>query len=287
MNKTATAGSSYAPLGPVEQWDAVRQRRVALERVVQSAQAVEYLRRGLRAALLLKGTPRQIAEQAGDWPLRAEHAVRVQPSRDLLRRLEQLDRQVRGQAERILTFAHGEEELLAAFGALDETGRVEVEQVLKLLAGFRRDAEMAVTLRLLLRERGVAVHPLRLALPPAETRERVARLRARERLCRRQVYQHVQALRQDLERLLVNDGLATAARHSVGVACQGLEDDLEHLQRGGSVDHLPVPLDVVELDQPAPLASLGQASEPAAARPRRPALWRRLWQRLRRHGAPR
>lgn len=270
-------------LTPAEELQALRERRRALERLVRVAQVIERLHRGLEAALLLGQTPRELAHKAQGFLRHLDQQTLIQPTRDLQTALGSLDREVQAALARIMAFARGERELGERIAA-EVQPSAELGEVFALLGRFRRSAQTAVALRLLLRDRGVSIAPVRLEIAREEIQAQILVLKEREGICRTLVRDEIAHLQSSLEGLLADDRLAEGARTMLRSVLDDLNRNLAHLEAGGSVDELPVAVEVIELAEalpaPVPVQPAGvspPSPAPGPATPRRVGLLRHLW----------
>lgn len=271
-------------LTPAEELNALRERRQALERIVRVTQVVERLHRGLEAALLMGQTPRELARKAQGYLRHLDQATLIQPSKDLQIVLANLDREVQGSLARVMAFAKQEQEQeLSEQIATAPQPPGDLSSIFALLGKFRRGAQTAVALRLLLRERGVAIAPVQLQVSRAEIETQIQVLKARENVCRALVKDEIAQIQASLERLLEDERFTESVRLVMRNVQADLRRNLAHLEAGGSLDELPVLVEAIELAEeplpamaPSPAPSVPPAPLPAERR-RRLGLLRHLW----------
>src|SRR5690606_8761963 len=117
-----------------------------------------------------------------------------------------------------------------------------------LVDEFKKHAQTAVALRVLLTRRGMDVEPLALSVPEQTLRERLTFIASREHQCRGAVVQQVKQLRSDVQRLLANPSCKPALKAVMTAVLDALQANLVHLNEGKPVSSLPTPITDIAFD---------------------------------------
>lgn len=271
---------SDAQPDPTQQFNALREKRKALERAFRVAQGVERLFRGLETALLLEHQPRHLAVRVQSFLDHLDPATLGLPTSELEASLRELDQAVQADLARMMDLARSEERLAEQ---LEDEHAEAARGLLRTLEAFRRKAHTAVALRLVLRERGIATPALDLRMPTVEIRRQIVLLKMREQDCRERIEQQIADIQLSIDQLLARDDINPAMVELLDEVSAGLTRNLQHLRRGGSTEDLPVSLAVIELATPPPVCAPEPTPEPRPRPPlRKPpppkmGFWRRLW----------
>lgn len=246
---------------PREELERIRLKRRTLQRVFQITEAIERLYSGLESVLIM-GTPAiRLPAQALAAFNDLTDKTRIMTQARLVQALEAVDREVRKSLSRIL-------ELVDEIGKrVDGLAGGEAEpledQVTTFIQQFRRKAQTAVALRVLLEKRGVGQIPQFPAIPKHDLNKRLKQLLAREQICGTRIKEGVSEFRKDAALILANDEVPEPIKAKVREVVAELEDELLNLQEGVKADgrslqletvilHSERPVDKVETPQPRP-----------------------------------
>ncbi|MET1077783.1 MAG: hypothetical protein ABWY06_07160 [Pseudomonas sp.] len=248
----------------------LERRRVLLERLIFIAGSLETLKSGLESLVDLTGdptsaTPMNVTVEALDRKLLAMEGPEIRL------RLVNLDRELQSQFAQVQLLLEQLEQ-----GETDQ--QVQLEHARYLIDAFHRCARTALALRWLLRQRGQVVDELQLPYERENLLRQLKGLTTQERAARHQVIGEIQDLAYDLDRLLNDPGLRPPMHELLGQLRVGLADNLLHLFNGGSVEHLPLSVELIDFSQAQTLVQLPllevtempDSIEPAAVEPAPP-----------------
>lgn len=231
-----------------EQLGLIEQQHQALRSALKITQAIEQLQSGLQAVLLL-GLP---SENINNKVMQTFSALSKRTQAMSRQKLEltvaQLDAQIAASLAVILTIAKSED-----FAAIDGLVKANSsnqgmdQQVADALLEFRKKAQTAVALRILLQARGVPSKPLRLNVPAEDLERELRVLEHKEQRCRAKVKHEITVLKQDLAGLLNRADISPYTRKAALHIQEDLQRDLEHIQAGKPIAELPSAMEVIEL----------------------------------------
>lgn len=248
MNTTPTHSNP-----PSDELRILRSKKETLQNVVKIAQAVNRLQKGLQAALLMGGPISRTSRHAIKFFADFQAEVNHQPSNILQQDLQELDRLVRADFGRILAIAHASEKYLPLTPtAPDSASDPESAAINKLLDEFRRRAQTAICLRIILRERGIASQPLELPVPEEVIQKQITVLEEKEKRFKEKIRTDVVAMQRDVDAMLSNASFPDAIKRELADTRLGLQRDLEHIDAGKDLDDLPFPVEAIESVEAAP-----------------------------------
>lgn len=221
----------------------LHERRSALERAVRIAASIERLQHGLQAAMLMGKSAASIPQKMIDSLDRLDDAVKVMPSPKLKAILARLEQEVQKRFTLIMQLAQRDE------AELIDVGLEPGEDVEALLRGYRKKAQTAVALKVLLHARGEITKPIPLPVPVEDIRRRLGELNEREQKCRKQVRTEIVVLVEETDQILARTDLPEGMREPIAAMRQELALNLAHLDAGGAVISLPVGIEVVTMGE--------------------------------------
>jgi len=238
----------------------LEQRRVALERLIRIGQSLEALQQGLQAVTDLK-TSSALPDAAVRTFEALGRKIRNLSDAQVKVRLDTLDAKVATKLKLVLGLA---DELQPDQAQTADGARLAV--INDLVDEFKKHAQTAVALRVLLTRRGVDVEPLALSVPEQTLRERLTFIASREHQCRGAVVQQVKQLRSDVQRLLANPSCKPTLKAVMTAVLDALQANLVHLNEGKPVSSLPTPIADIAFDT-TPFSGVSYVESAPEARP--------------------
>ncbi len=220
----------------------IDERRTLLKKVVAIARAIERMQDSLEAVLVLGEETSRLPGNAITFFEGLSGKVRNQPTEKLQEYLRKLQ-----------ILIHRELKQIIEFSRLDLSGQEEelpfTDESLKLLKEFKRRAQTAVSLRVILLNRGAVVPKATIPVPVREIRDQLTDLNVRERQQREKVKSEILAMKEDLQAMIdghQHNQEMTAVFQGV---IEGLERDLEAIRLGRRISELPHSFESVESGQ--------------------------------------
>ena len=130
------------------------------------------------------------------------------------------------------------------------------------LINFKRRAKLAIALRVILEQKYVETNPLLLKFSPDELEEELSQLKSKENQYTETVKVQIEELIGDTEVILKYDGFPEAIKEHAKKVKEQLLENQAHLAAGKSLDSLPTPIEVIDMDTaPASSANLTPIEE--------------------------
>ncbi|WP_455210025.1 hypothetical protein [Kaarinaea lacus] len=229
---------------------ALEQKKSALEKVMKIARALEQLRYGLEAVVLLGKPTASISHQAMHIFEALSEKIRIQPTNKIRDTIKKLDVIIANNLNGIMELARPENEaVLHEQCATDHELATHID---KLIQDYRKKAQTAVALRVVLRERGEPTTPIKWSVSTDSIRTQITQLSDQENQYRKKVKSEIIILQHDALAVASNKNLPQATRDSAVHMHHMLQKDLEHLNAGKDIASMPFFVEVVELQASAP-----------------------------------
>lgn len=213
-------------------------KKVGLVQLIRVARAIERLQKGLEAVFLMGKPTAGISKHAIRFYEQLSDHIRSAPTDKILGDIDTLDQSIAANIDAILDIAARStaslEEQRAAYPPQDDQ-----QNLAKMLDDFRRRAQTAVSLRVVLKERGIPVPPLNLAALEQLIQVNLNRLDSQEKEYKTRIETHIVEMQGDIALILENPQHPEGIRAELKTIQQGLVADLRHLYSGRSLDQLP------------------------------------------------
>jgi hypothetical protein len=233
-----------------EELKALAHKKSALEKVMKIARAVEQLRYGLEAVVLLGKPTARISHQAVHIFEALSEKIRIQPTKKIQESVKKLDAVIANNLNTIMELARPENEAeLHEQVATDEALAAHID---KLIQDYRKSAQTAVALRVVLRERGVPTVPIKWSVNVDTIRTQITQLKNQESHYRKKVKSEIILLQHDALTVVNNENLAQSTRDSAVHMHKMLQKDLEHLNAGKDIASMPFFVEVLEIRETTP-----------------------------------
>lgn len=231
---------------PAEAITQIEHRRQALQRLVVIAHSLEQLNRGLQSTLLMGRPAGAVPKSALTAFAQLDEKTSILPDAKLKHTVGLLEASIKSRVSRII------EAVLLDDGQLSETlpgggSAPAMPDMLKMLGEFRKNAQTAVALKVLLKKRGVPTRPMEFAIPEDEIRRHINALKAKETRYRGQMEKNIEGMVEDTRHILAMEGLNDEMREAAQHVLHDLEANLAHLKAGKSIESLPMALEVIEV----------------------------------------
>jgi hypothetical protein len=248
-------------LPPAEALQLLHERRTALERAVRIAASVERMHHSLQAAMLMGKPAANIPQKMIDSLDRLDDTVKLMPSAKLKVILSHLEKEVQKRFSMIMELAKMDEAQL--IDAEFEPG----EDIEKVLLTYRKKAQTAVAVKVLLHSRGEITKPMPLPVPVADIRQQLGKLNEREQVCRKEVRNEIVVLIQETDHILTRSDLPEGMREIILATRQDFTLNLQHLDAGGTIITMPVGLEIVSMGDEHAAESSTEPQTPTAQEP--------------------
>jgi len=239
-----TDHSSANVAHPSKELRVLRSKKETLQNVIKIARALSRLHQGLQAVLLLGRAASKVPKHAVRFYDALSEEVKHLPTNVLQQDLRAVDRLVRQDFDSILAIADASDAHFPVGAAVEPVRDDALAH--KLLDEFRRRAQTAVCLRVILRERGITTAPLALPVPEEILQKQIDVLEKKETHYKARIRSDVIAMKSEVEALLTNAAFPDAIKQELRQTQLGLQQDLDHIDAGKDLDNLPFPIEAVE-----------------------------------------
>ena len=216
----------------------IEQKRQLLERVVDITRAIENMQASLNAVLVLGVASKDLPADALNLYSSLSDSLRNLPVKQIERYYDNLEILIKKQLNRVLEYAGLDfpEDDGVEFITLSST-RDEFDP-LELLDAFKRTAQTAVSLRVLLRKRGVTTPGAAIPVSPQVIRQHLVRLEEQEQIQRTRIKHKIVEMQQDVRRMIDNPAYPAGMKAMLREVVGNLQQDLDQLARGAPLDRL-------------------------------------------------
>ena len=216
----------------------LEQKRQILEQIVDITRAIESMQESLNAVLVMGVASKDLPEDALKLYSALSGSMRNLPVNKIREYYANLEILVKKQLNRVLNYSgvdfedDGQVEFITLSSESDEQSPVE------LLEAFKRTAQTAVSLRVLLRKRGVQTPGSALPATTETLKQHLTHLQQHEQVQRERIQQKVTEMKEDVARMIDNPVYPEAMKTMLRDVAANLDKDLHLLQRGAPVDQL-------------------------------------------------
>lgn len=256
-----------------QQLSALEEKKHALEKIYKIARAVEHLRYGLEAIVLLGKPTAGISKQAMQVYGSLSEKIKIQPTVKIQQTILRLDNIINKNLNTVLQAADPQD----SADLLNEALATPTPQqnIDALIEGYRKNAQTAVALRVILRERGIASKSIAWPVSTELLTERLKHIKSKENNYRKMIDLEIVKLKKDAELIIYNLKLPQSARDAASHMHTMLNKDLQHILAGNDIADMPYFVEVVvvqeenEEPQTAPPlrnSTLASPTAPTAAR---------------------
>jgi len=131
-------------------------------------------------------------------------------------------------------------------------------KVLEIIRVFRRRAKTAISLRLILKERGLSHKPLVLNVDETKILASIKSLESKEQQCMQQVKENIEDFVKSIDIIFIDGNSDKLVLDYLSSIRGGLIKNLEHLNAGRSIAEIPFPFEQVEVEKNEQLTPVDQ-----------------------------
>lgn len=233
----------------------IEEKRQVLEQIVTITRAIEHMQEGLNSVLVLGVSSADMPQEALHLYSTVSDNLRSLPITKIKEYLRNLEKLVKAQLEKILRFAGVDFNAESSADLLQAADANTQKTPLQLLEDFKRTAQTTVSLRVLLRKRGVATAGSVLPVSKKLIREQMEYLQVQETQQRRKAKLKIVEMQEDIARMIDNPAYPDAMKQMLAEVQHNLRLDVQALAAGAPLGSLSFVADADEL------TGLGQARE--------------------------
>ncbi|MCU7932418.1 MAG: hypothetical protein KZQ90_16575 [Candidatus Thiodiazotropha sp. (ex Codakia rugifera)] len=217
---------------------ALESKRLILQQIVDITKAMESMQESLNAVLVLGVASKDMPEDALNLYSSLSDSLRNLPVNKIKLYFNNLESIIKSQLEKILHYSgldySSNDDIEFISLSSDEGG----DNPLDLLDEFKRTAQTAVSLRVLLRKRGVATPGSPIPVSPAIIKQQLSHLEDQEQQQRGKVREKIQEMKSDVETMLDNPSYPDGMKQILKGVIANLEQDTKLLASGASLCRL-------------------------------------------------
>ncbi|MCB1800990.1 MAG: hypothetical protein KDI82_04805 [Gammaproteobacteria bacterium] len=235
----------------------LEEKREVLQQVIEIAKAIENMQDSLDSVLVLGVPSKDMPECAMATYDSISENLKSLPVAKLKEYLENLERIVRNQLGRILGYAGVDFDSEEGIEILTIAEEGSTQSPLDLLEDFRRTAQTTVSLRVLLRKRGVPTPGAQLPVPKDVIEQQLGALHEHEQKQRARIGDKIGEMRADLATMIANPAYPDAIKQALRDADAALRADADALTRGeplNSLGFIAEAEEIVVMEAAAPVA---------------------------------
>lgn len=170
------------------------------------------------------------------------------PITDLLQKLETIEKVTENNLAHIIQLVDVEpEDLDSDLINIELKGNASnefsVDEFIERIANFKRHTQTSIGLRLILKERNVAIAPFRLPIPQAELNQHIRTLKQKEKRCIKRVRKDIVEIIKDSVKIVEDESISEQMRDCINQIKSEMQDNLSHLDNGGKIDELPTKIE--------------------------------------------
>ncbi len=222
-------------------------KRKILQQIVEITKAIESMQESLNAVMVLGVPSKEMPEKALQLYSALSDSLRNLPVTQIKRYYDNLESVIKRTLDKILAFSDqdlGSDEGIE-FITLSSTN--QEESALDLLDEFKRTAQTAVSLRVLLRKRGVQTPGATIPVSREIIRQKLHDLNQQEQRQRDRAERKIQEMQQDVQQMLANPNYPDAMKEILKGVVSNLERDKKLLRAGVPLTKLSFAMETHEI----------------------------------------
>ncbi len=226
---------------------AIEEKRQVLERIVDITQAIESMQNSLNSALMLGLSSKEMPEDAYILYSALNDSIRSLPVTKIKEYLANMEIIIESQLEKILGFSGVNFDSDDTVESVYLAGDGVDENPLNLLEDFKRTAQTAVSLKVLLKNRGVQTEGSDLPVPRDTIHKQLKHLDVQEKQQRTKAKVKIDEMHDDLDKMIDNPSYPAEMKEMLKAVQGNLDQDLKHIDAGVSLGKLSFVADATEM----------------------------------------
>lgn len=213
----------------------LERRRLILNRIVDIARAIESMRESLQAVLLMGLASNDLSKQAPRGYDAFSDTMHTLSSGEVSEHHTNLELIVNMQLNRILSYSSIDFSSAEGGEFIKRSHKSDPQSPLKLLNAFKRTAQTAVSLRMLLHKRGVPTPGSVLSASNEELKRHLTHLARQLADQRGRITRQIKLVEAEIVRVIDNRYIAGAIKRMLHEEATNLNQDRRLLAEGGSI----------------------------------------------------
>jgi hypothetical protein len=225
----------------------IEEKRRVLEQIVDIARTIENMQESMESVLVLGASSKEMPAEAMDLYSSLSDNLRNLPVNKISEYLKNLELIIKNQLEQILSFSGMDFSSDEAVEVLFLSSDSNEKNPLELLEDFRRTAQTAVSLRVLLKKRGVATEGASLPVSQEVIGQQIKRLEAQEQEQRDRARSKILEMKDDIQRMIDNPAYPDQMKSLLAGVQANLDNDLKGIDSGVDLGRLSFMLEAGEI----------------------------------------
>jgi len=247
---------------PTTELEIIKQKRAALQKLVQLTGTLNRLHQGLQSVILMGRSAARIPEKIVTKFKALSEGLKNKPTEMIKNTLSTTDQKIQHDIKHVLEISQKSNELLEK--QLGATGNKLVdilkEDYHEYVNDFKKKSQTSITLRIALKTRNAAVNAFSLPVPESFIQQQVVSLNYKEKQCRKMVKKDMTTLQHDVDTLMQREDCSDDIKKILAEIKTDLNVNAEHFDSGKAIDEMPMIYESIELSG-APLVD-EQTKEP-------------------------
>ncbi|MES9993345.1 MAG: hypothetical protein ABW098_15455 [Candidatus Thiodiazotropha sp.] len=213
-------------------------KRQILQQIVEITRAIENMQDSLNAMLVLGTDSKEMPEDALHLYSALSDSLRNLPVSRIKQYFNNLELILKGQLEKILSYSGLDFSTTEGIEFISMSSTESELSPFELLDEFKRTAQTAVSLRVLLRKRGVATPGSPIPVTPAQLKQQLRHLEVQEGEQRTRAKEKIVEMQEDVKTMLENPSYPDAMKQVLKGVVDNLQRDIGLLERGAPISKL-------------------------------------------------
>lgn len=244
---------------------AIDEKRNYLKQIIDITKALECMQESLNAVLILGVSSKELPREAVNLFSALSDNMRNLPVKKIKQYQENLEKIIKAQLKKIMGFSGVDLESDEAAEVIFLSSDASEPSPLELLEEFKKTAQTAVSLRVLLKNRGVSTPGTTIPVAKEEIHKHLKHLDNQEKQQREKIKTKVREMQADMDRMIDNPNYPDAMKQTFLNVKNNLEHDLKHIESGGNLQELSFVAETTEIidsDFALPEEAAGEQSPP-------------------------
>lgn len=250
---------------PTTELEIIKQKRTALQKLVQLTATLNRLHQGLQSVILMGRSASQLPEKIITKFKVLSESLKNKPIDTLQNTLSTTDQKIQRDIKHVLEISQKSDDLLEK--QLGATGNKLVdilkEDYHEHVNDFKKKSHTSITLRIALKARNTMVKAFNLPVPEAFIQQQVISLNQKEKECRKIVKDDMTSLQNDVEALMNREDCSDDIKKVLIEIKSNLKTNSEHFDAGKAIDEMPIMFESMELSgAPQVIDEISEYAEP-------------------------
>ena len=256
---------------PTAELEIIKQKRAALQKLVQLTSTLNRLHQGLQSVILMGRSASQIPEKIITKFKTLSEGLKNKPTDTLKNTLSSTDQKIQRDIRHVLDISQKSNALLEK--QMGTTGN-KLADILKEdyhehVNDFKKKSQTSITLRIALKTRNVILKSFNLPVPESFIEQQIVSLNYKEKECRKVVKKDMSALQCDVDILMSRKDCPDNIKEILNEIKSDLEVNAEHFDSGKAIDEMPIMYESIELSGvPEEVKEVEKPAEKEPAQPK-------------------